>query len=144
VSDETKQPDELASPVSPPNSAPAAAAPPAPTRKSFDVALVDPHNPAVEHWPRYRVTVDAATLDDLTADQKAPPPGGESAEAEARRLAFLVSEIERKRAITAYNDVMGLTDSHLRYDVAAAKDGSEPPKLSKEWASYLQHTGTGH
>jgi hypothetical protein len=107
--------------------------------KSFDVALVDPHNPAVDHWPRVRVTVEAASVDDLTVDQRRPPSGGESAEAETKRLTFLVAEIERGRAVTAYNEVVGLTDSHLRYDVAPVPDGSEPPNLSEAWEKHLAH-----
>ncbi len=109
--------------------------------RSFDVALVDPHNPAVEHWPRVRVTVDAATVDDLTAEQKAPPPGGESAEAEAKRLNFLAADIERKRAIAAYNAAIGLTDSHCRYDVVPA--AGDPPELTKAWADHIAHIQKG-
>ncbi|HEV3343005.1 MAG TPA: hypothetical protein VG125_21705 [Pirellulales bacterium] len=109
-------------------------------KKSFDVALVDPHNPAVEHWPRARVTVGAASVDDLPVAARQPPPGGESAEAEAKRLAFLVSEIERGRAIAAYDGMYGLTTTAspmLRYDVVPASGA--PPQLSQEWADHLGH-----
>lgn len=110
-----------------------------PTEKHFDVALVDPHNPIVEHWPRSRVTIEAATVDDLTAEQKAPPAGGESAEGEAKRLAFAVSEIERKRAIASYNELWKLTMSDLRYDVVAT-DGSSPVDAwSQAWSDYHDH-----
>ena len=101
-------------------------------QKSFDVALVDPHDPAVEHWPRARVTIDAASVDDLPAATRQPPAGGESADAEAKRLAFLIREIERGRAIAAYDAMYGLTTTAspmLRYDVG--ESAGDPPKLSK-------------
>jgi hypothetical protein len=133
VSEDPKQAD--ASQTSAVASAPAATA-----SKAFDVALVDPHNPAVEHWPRVRVTIEAASVDDLSAEQKAPPKGGESAAAETKRLAFLVAEIERQRAIEAYNDFYKLSDSHLRYDVVEARPGATPPAaLSQEWIDHLAH-----
>lgn len=113
-------------------------------QKSFDVALVDPQSPSVEHWPRARVTVDAATIDDLTAEQRAPPPGGESADAETKRLAFLVAEIERKRAIVAYDAMYGLTTVEkpmLRYDVVDAHPDSPAPVEPEEWATHRENIG---
>lgn len=126
-------------PVSPLPAAPAPAT--GPLKKSFDVALVDPHDPNIEHFPRVRVTIDAATLTDLTDQQKQPPASGESADAETKRLAFFISEIDRKRAIDAYNQRMGLTGSDLRYDVVPAKDGSTAPTLPKLWIDHLKNIG---
>ena len=108
-------------------------------RKSYDVALVDPANPAIVHFPRRRVTIDAATVDDLTPAQKAPPSNGESAEAETKRLAYLVKEIERQRAIAAYNTAMRLTGSMLRYDVVPAT--GDAPQLPAEWVEHLKNIG---
>ena len=108
----------------------------APTPKAFDVALVDPANPAIEHWPRRRVTIAAATLDDLPADSKKPPPGGESTEAETKRLAWLLADIERQRAIAAYNAAMRLDGSMLRYDVVPA--AGDAPQLPAAWIEHLR------
>ena len=90
------------------------------------------------------MTVDAATIDDLTAEQRAPPPGGESADAETKRLAFLVAEIERKRAIVAYDAMYGLTTVEkpmLRYDVVDAHPDSPAPVEPEEWATHRENIG---
>ena len=111
---------------------------PAPAaQESYDVALVDPANPAIEHFPRRRVTIVAASLEDLTDLQKQPPPGGESAEAEKKRLAYLVRSIERQRAIDAYNALMRLDGSMLRYDVVPAC--GDAPQLTAEWIKHLRN-----
>lgn len=127
MSDETT----ITASQSPPKSAPAS--------KSFDVALVDPANPAIEHFPRRRVTISAATVEDLTPIQKAPPAGGESAEAETKRLAYLVADLERQRAIAAYNAAMRLDGSMLRYDVVPAAGAA--PQLPSEWVEHLRNIG---
>lgn len=107
--------------------------------KSFDVALVDPANPAIEHFPRRRVTIAAATVDDLPADAKQPPPKGESVEAEAKRLVHLVADVERQRAIAAYNAAMRIDGSMLRYDVVPAS--GDAPRLPAEWTEHLKNIG---
>ncbi|HEV8061091.1 MAG TPA: hypothetical protein VGP68_14520 [Gemmataceae bacterium] len=128
-----------------PAALPAAPKEPLVLKKQFDVALVDPLNPAIEHWPRMRVTVDVASTSDLTADQKAPPNGPdgkpvqESSEGEAKRLAFLVADIERQRAIAAYNATWKVEGGHLRYDVAPVQEGSPTPELTKAWQDHLKH-----
>jgi hypothetical protein len=104
--------------------------------KSFDVALVDPGNPAIVHFPRRRVTIAAATVEDLTPAQKAPPPGGESAQAETKRLAYLVADLERQRAIAAYNADMRIDGSMLRYDVVPASGNA--PELPAAWIEHLK------
>ncbi len=115
----------------------------APLQKQFDVALVDPHDPNVMHWPRSRVTVTARSVADLSAAAKNPPAGGESAEQEAKRLTALVAELERDQAIAAYNQMYGLTDSAkpmLRYDVVAAADGAAPVE-PPAWTRHRKNVG---
>jgi hypothetical protein len=120
----------------------AAAAPAASARlqKQFDVALVDPHDPTILHWPRHRVTVDVAELADLAAEETAPRDG-ESSEARGKRLDFALAEIERERAIFAYSESFGLSHlppekRQLRYDVVPAEKSGEPPVLSEAWQSH--------
>lgn len=96
----------------------------APVQKQFDVALVDPHNPLIECYPRVRVTIEAT--DEGVVDEKKPP---------------LISDTERKLAIAAYNKILGLTSSDLRYDIVAAAPGSSPPMLPPEWAKHLKSIG---
>lgn len=110
-----------------------------PSPKAFDVALVDPANPAIEHWPRRRVTISAATLDDLPEASRKPPPGGESQEAETKRLGWLLADIERQRAIAAYNAAMRLDGSMLRYDVVPA--AGDAPQLPARWIEHLRNIG---
>jgi hypothetical protein len=107
--------------------------------KAFDVALVDPGNPAIVHFPRRRVTIAAATVDDLPADSKKPPPQGESVEAETKRLAYLVADIERQRAIAGYNAAMRIDGSMLRYDVVPAR--GDAPQLPTAWIEHLKNIG---
>jgi hypothetical protein len=122
---EQKNPATTATP------APAPSAAPAPT-KQFDVALIDPHDPSILHWPRMRVTIDAASVADLAGEQQKKPP---------KEQAFLVGEIERQRAIVAYNQAMGLTSSMLRYDVVPAKEESAAPELPERWMKHLKNVG---
>lgn len=90
----------------------ATAAPSAkPPKKSFDVAIVDPLDHTIEHWPRIRVTVDA----DSPLDQPA-------------------SKRERDLAIAAYNPQVGLTKTDLPYDVRLANGSA--PVLPRNWQEH--------
>lgn len=121
-----------------PVAAPAASAQPA--RKQFDVALVDPHNPTIEHWPRTRVTIEAASVADLPEGERLPQ-ADESAASCEKRILFSLAEVERNRAITAYNKFFGLTDSHLRYDLVPAAPGSAAPTMPPAWMRHLKAVG---
>lgn len=98
-------------------------------QKQFDVALVDPSNPAIEHYPRVRVTVD---VDSATAgDVDAIAVGKKS----------LITDFERQQAIAAYNRIFGLTRSDLRYDIVPAATGSAAPAMPEVWAKHLKEIG---
>lgn len=81
-------------------------------QKSFDVAIVDHVDSSIEHWPRFRVTVDA----DSHLDKPASPA-------------------EKQAAIAIYNQKFGLSSTTLPYDVRLANGSA--PVLPKEWTEHM-------
>lgn len=102
---------------------------PAPAKKQFDVALVDPSNPVIEHYPRVRVTVDADSA----------AVGGVDAIAAGKKP--LITDSDRQQAIIVYNKIFGLTRSDLRYDIVPAMPSSSPPAMPEAWTKHLKAIG---
>lgn len=115
---------------------------PAPAKKQFDVALVDPSNPAIEHYPRVRVTVDA---DSAAVGGVNEAAGGVGDNSSAANLVAgkkpLITDSDRQQVIIVYNKIFGLTRSDLRYDIVPAMPSSSPPAMPEAWTKHLKAIG---